>query len=108
MATPAGEVDLAALARERQARAGNAPNKAAQPTKKTTTTSTDSAGGVGSTQKALLIIAAVLIGPAVLKQVYDKVTTESVDLTDFNVVTQYDTPAIDMMDDTVRIQFCAN
>jgi len=67
-----------------------------------------SSGGVTSAQKTLLIVAAVLVGPAVLKTVYDKVTAETVDLSDFNIVTKYDTPAIEMMDDTVRIQFCAN
>jgi len=114
MAAASGEVDLAAqamdlaaLARERQARAGNATDKSKKPTQKTTSSS-NSDGGVGSTQKALLVVAAVFIGPAILKGVYDKVTTEKVDISDLNVVTSYETPAIEMMDDTVRIQFCAS
>jgi len=57
---------------------------------------------------AALILAAVLVGPAILKEMYDKATSEKVDLSDFNIVTHYDEPAITRMDDTVRIQFCAN
>lgn len=57
-------------------------------------------------QKAVLVLAAVLIGPAALKKVYDK--PEQVDLSSFNMVTHYDTPAIEKMDSTVRIEFCSS
>jgi len=107
MAALSGEVDLAALARERAARAAKDGKPVPAAKKTTSATSSVSAGGA-SAQKALLILAAVCIGPAILQQLYIKVTTESVDLSDFNVVTQYDTPAIEMMDDTVRIQFCSS
>lgn len=108
----AGDVDFAALAKERAlrqrpqaAQASSSSSKQAPSHQKAVGTSSSS---VTSAQKALLILAAVLVGPAVLKQVYDKVTAETVDLSDFNIVTKYDTPAIEMMDDTVRIQFCAS
>lgn len=102
-------LDFAALARERAARAGRNPDsvtKAAPGPKQETSAS--SGGGVTSAQKALFILAAIMVGPALLQQLYEKVSAEKVDLSDFNLVTNYDTPAIDMMDNTVRIQFCAN
>jgi len=67
----------------------------------------DSSGQGGLGQIALAL-AAVLIGPAILMQIYEKVTAEDVDLSDFNIVTHYDKPAAEMMDSVVRIQFCAN
>ena len=30
-----------------------------------------------------------MVGPALIKQLYDKVTTEKVDLSDFNIVSSY-------------------
>jgi hypothetical protein len=59
-------------------------------------------------QQMVLMMAVVCVGPALLKQVYDKYTTEQVDLSSFNIVTSYETPAIDMKDSTLRIQFCAS
>lgn len=55
-----------------------------------------------------LVLAALLIGPSILMQMYEKVTAEDVDLSSFNIVTHYDKPAAEMMDSVVRIQFCAN
>jgi len=55
-----------------------------------------------------LVLAAVLIGPAIIMQIYEKVTAEDVDLSNFNIVTHYDKPAAEMMDSVVRIQFCAS
>lgn len=108
----AGEaVDFAALAKERALRQRTQsaqPKAAGVGTAPAQSKVSSSTSGVTSAQKALLVLAAVLVGPAVLKQVYDKMTAETVDLSNFNIVTNYDTPAIDMMDDTVRIQFCAN
>jgi hypothetical protein len=106
--TSGAAVDLAALAAERRARAGEACDKTPKAAPKQKKSTSSSGGGVSSSQKALLVVAAVLVGPALLKQFYDKVSTEKVDLSNFNVVTSYETPAIEMMDDTVRIQFCAN
>eukprot|EP00929_Paragymnodinium_shiwhaense_P007541 TRINITY_DN111462_c0_g1_i1.p2 TRINITY_DN111462_c0_g1~~TRINITY_DN111462_c0_g1_i1.p2 ORF type:complete len:109 (-),score=30.14 TRINITY_DN111462_c0_g1_i1:477-803(-) len=71
-------------------------------------TSSSKGGGLTYLQKMALGAAAVFVGPSLLLQAYDKLTTESVDLSSFNVVTQYDKPATEMMDDTVRIQFCAS
>jgi len=53
-----------------------------------------------------LIFGAILIGPAVLKKFYDQ--PDKVDLSSFNIVTHYDTPAIEKMDSTLRIEFCAS
>lgn len=39
---------------------------------------------------------------------YEKLTAENVDLSSFNIVTDYDVPAIEKMDNTLRIQFCAS
>jgi len=101
-------LDLAAIARERSERMAKASaGKPAQPAAKKTFASSGDGGGSGI-QTALLVVAAVLLGPAMLKYAYDKVTTETVDISNLNVVTSYDKPAIEMMDDTVRIQFCAN
>jgi len=109
-----GEVDLQALAKERalrqrtQAAQGVVGPSAPVPIRQTKAAAKVSSGGITGAQKAILALAAVLVGPALLKQAYEKVTTESVDVSAFNIVTQYDTPAIEMMDDTVRIQFCAS
>ena len=63
-------------------------------------------GALTGGQKAMFMLAAVLIGPAVLKKFYDQ--PEKVDLSSFNIVTHYDTPAIEKMDSTVRIEFCSS
>ena len=68
---------------------------------------TTSSGALTGGQKAALILGAVLGGPAVLKKIYDK-PPEKVDLSSFNIVTHYDTPAIERMDSTVRIEFCSS
>ena len=65
-------------------------------------------GGITGNQKAIMCVVAVLIGPSLLQQLYEKVTTEEVDISSFNMVTHYDKPATEMIDDTLRIQFCAN
>jgi len=64
-------------------------------------------GGFTSNQKVVLGLLAVLVGPSILKKVYDK-PPDSVDLSSFNIVTHYDVPAIQKMDDTLRIEFCAS
>jgi len=43
----------------------------------------------------------------VLKKVWEKPVSE-VDLSSFNIVTKYDTPAIERRDNTLRIEFCAS
>ena len=62
-------------------------------------------GGLSSGQKGFLALAAILVGPSVLKKVYDK-PKEAVDLSNYNIVTHYETPAIERMDSTLRIEFC--
>ena len=62
-------------------------------------------GGLTSGQKGFLMLGALLVGPSVLKKVYDK-PTEAVDLSQYNIVTRYDTPAIDQRDSKLRIEFC--
>jgi hypothetical protein len=62
-------------------------------------------GGLTSGQKGLLALAAVLVGPSLVKSLYDK-PKEAVDLSSYNIVTRYDTPAIERMDSTLRIEFC--
>mmetsp|Transcript_113524 Transcript_113524/g.294010 ORF Transcript_113524/g.294010 Transcript_113524/m.294010 type:complete len:91 (-) Transcript_113524:691-963(-) len=64
--------------------------------------------GQGGLQKVILWAVVILIGPALLQQLYTKLTTEQVDLSDFNIVTSYDKPAIEMRDDVLRIQYCAS
>ena len=61
-----------------------------------------------STQKTLLMGLAVLVGPSLLKKFYEKPASEKVDLSGFNIVTSYDTPAIEKLDNTLRIEFCAS
>jgi hypothetical protein len=61
-------------------------------------------GSLTGTQKVAFLAAAVLVGPALLKKVYDR--PEAVDLSSFNIVTSYDVPAIEKMDSTLRIEFC--
>lgn len=65
-------------------------------------------GALTSTQKAVAVLAAVLVGPSVVKQWYEKPAAQKVDLSAFNIVTKYDTPAIERRDDTCRIEFCAS
>ena len=48
-------------------------------------------GGITSSQKGLLALAAVLVGPSLLKTLYDK-PKKVVDLSSYNIVTRYDTP----------------
>jgi len=62
---------------------------------------------LSSSHKGLLALAAILVGPSVMKKVWDKPVSE-VDLSSFNIVTQYDTPAIQKLDSTLRIEFCAS
>lgn len=62
-------------------------------------------GGLTSSQKVLIALVAVLVGPSLLKKVYDKPVE---DLSSFNIVTHYDVPAIEKIDNTVRIEFCAS
>ena len=64
-------------------------------------------GGLTSGQKALAALAAVLCGPAVLKKVMES-PVEKVDLSSFNIVSKYDTPAIERRDSTLRIEFCSS
>jgi len=62
-------------------------------------------GGLTSNQKGLLALLAVLVGPAAFKKFYDKPKTE-VDLSAWNMVTDFETPAIEKRDGVVRIEFC--
>jgi hypothetical protein len=64
-------------------------------------------GGLTNAQKYGAAIFAVLCGPALLKRFYDK-PKEAVDLSAFNIVSHYETPAIDRRDSTLRIEFCAS
>ena len=48
-------------------------------------------GGLTSGQKGLFALAAVLVGPSLLKTLYEK-PKEAVDLSSYNIVTRYDTP----------------
>jgi len=63
--------------------------------------------GLTSGQKAGLGLLAVLCGPAVIKKLTEQ-PVDKVDLSSFNMVTHYDTPAVDKMDGTLRIEFCAS
>ena len=63
-------------------------------------------GGLTGGQKAALMLGAVLVGPAVMKKFYEE--PEKVDLSAFNMVTSYDTPAIERLDSTLRIEFCSS
>ena len=65
-----------------------------------------SSGALTGGQKVALLLGAALVGPSVLKKVYSK--PEQVDLSSFNIVTHYDVPAIEKMDSTLRIEFCAS
>jgi len=64
--------------------------------------------GLTSGQKTGLVLVAALCGPALLKRWAEKPAAEKVDLSGFNIVTSYDTPAIERMDSTVRIEFCSS
>ena len=70
--------------------------------------SSASGDGLTSSQKTGLVLVAALCGPALLKKWYEKPASEKVDLSGFNIVTAYDTPAIERMDSTVRIEFCSS
>jgi len=70
--------------------------------------SSASGNGLTSSQKTGLVLVAALCGPALLKKWYEKPASEKVDLSGFNIVTAYDTPAIERMDSTVRIEFCSS
>ena len=61
-----------------------------------------------SGQKTGLVLVAALCGPALFKRWADKPASEKVDLSGFNIVTHYDIPAIEKLDNTVRIEFCAS
>ena len=83
-------------------------------------------GGLTSNQKAFLGLAAILVGPSLLKKFYEKpkevrasplctfsaphpphrAASQAVDLSAYNIVTRYDTPAIERRDSTLRIEFC--
>lgn len=65
-------------------------------------------GGLTGAQKAGLVVVAALVGPSMLLHLYEKSKTETVDLSDFNIVTAYEKPAVEMMDSVVRIQYCAS
>ena len=70
--------------------------------------SSGSGSGLTGGQKAGMMLVAALCGPALLKRWADKPASEKVDLSGFNIVTAYDTPAIERMDSTVRIEFCSS
>ena len=70
--------------------------------------SSSGGGSLTSTQKTLLIGLAVLVGPSAVKKFYEKPASEKVDLSGFNIVTSYETPAIEKLDNTLRIEFCAS
>ena len=57
-------------------------------------------GSLTGAQKACAVLAAVLIGPSIVKKFYEKPAYEKVDLSSFNIVTHYDKPAIEKMDST--------
>lgn len=57
--------------------------------------------GLTTNQKGALGLLAVLCGPAVLKRLYER--PSSVDLSSFTLV---ETPAVEKLDSTVRIEFC--
>lgn len=69
--------------------------------------SSGGSGGFTSSQKGMFALAALLCGPAILKRVYDT-PKDDVDISAWNMVTSYETPAIDRIDDTLRIEFCAS
>ena len=64
-------------------------------------------GGFSTQHKGLFLLAAVLIGPAALKRLYDT-PAEKVDLSAWKMVSHYDTPAIERRDSVVRVEFCAS
>ena len=65
------------------------------------------AGGLSSAQKSAMLVAAVLVGPALLKRAYDT-PASSVDLSAWKIVSHYDTPAIERHDGVLRVEFCAS
>jgi len=70
------------------------------------TSKPSSSGALTGGQKAVLLLGATLVGPAVLKKFYDK--PDTVDLSSFNIATHYDVPAIEKLDSTLRIEFCSS
>ena len=64
--------------------------------------------GAGAAYDSCSALAALLVGPSLLKKFYEKPAAEKVDLSSFNIVTKYDAPAIEKMDNTLRIEFCAS
>ena len=60
-----------------------------------------SGGGLTQGQKTGLVLVAALCGPALFKRWMDKPAADKVDLSGFNIVTNYDTPAIEKMDSTL-------
>lgn len=83
-------------------------SEADRPASASSSSSASGSKGISSNQKIVMGLAAMLIGPALLMQFYDKAVVEKVDLSNFNMVTHYDTPAEEMMDSTLRIQYCAS
>lgn len=73
-----------------------------------TSTGGGNPSGFTPTQKRMAGLFILLIGPSMLKKWFDKPAAEKVDLSSFNIVTSYDKPAIEKMDDTLRIEFCAS
>ena len=69
--------------------------------------SVQTGGGLTSNQKGLLLVLAVLLGPAAFKRFYDTPKSE-VDLSAWKMVTDFETPAIDKRDGVVRIEFCSS
>ena len=57
-------------------------------------------------QKGIFLLAAALIGPALLKRMYDT-PASTVDLSAWKIVSQYDTPAIERRDGVVRVEAAA-
>lgn len=64
--------------------------------------------GLTSTQKRVAGLIILLVGPSMVKKWMEKPAAEKVDLSSFNIVTHYDKPAIEKMDSTLRIEFCAS
>jgi hypothetical protein len=64
-------------------------------------------GGFSTQQKGLFLLAAALVGPSLLKRLYDSPPSK-VDLSAYKIVSHYDTPAIERRDGIVRVEFCAS
>jgi len=63
--------------------------------------------GLTPAQKKMFVLAALLVGPALLKRWFEAPKSD-IDLSAWNIVTSYDKPAIEKLDSTVRIEFCAS